>query len=61
MEFCIQLSADYPDGSYSGDRIYSDMLVQALLADTLSYNSVSIVEHHLINCLMMPAPLQFAV
>ena len=61
MEFCIQLSADYPDDSYSGDRIYSDMLVQALLADTLSYNSVSIVKHHLINCFMMPAPLQLAV
>ena len=61
MEFCIQLSAYYPDVSYSVYRIYYDMLVQALLADTLSYNSVSIVKHHLINCFMMPAPLQLAV
>ena len=60
MEFCIQLSADYPDDFYAGDRIYSDMLVQALLADTQSYDSVWIVEHHLIICLLMPAPLRFA-
>ena len=61
MEFSIQLSADYPDGFYGGDRVYSDMLEQAVLADSLGYDAVSITEHHLINCLMMPAPLQFAV
>ena len=61
MEFSIQLSADYPDASYGGDRVYSDMLEQAVLADRLGYDAVSITEHHLINCLMMPAPLQFAV
>ena len=61
MEFSIQLSADYPDASYGGDRVYSDMLQQAVLADQLGYDAVSITEHHLINCLMMPAPLQFAV
>lgn len=61
MEFSIQLSADYPDGSYGGDRVYSDMLEQAVLADSLGFDAVSITEHHLINCLMMPAPLQFAV
>jgi len=61
MDFSIQLSADYPDASYGGDRVYSDMLEQAVLADRLGYDAVSITEHHLINCLMMPAPLQFAV
>lgn len=61
MEFSIQLSADYPDGSYGGERVYSDMLEQAVLADKLGFDAVSITEHHLINCLMMPAPLQFAV
>ncbi|MEM8649621.1 MAG: LLM class flavin-dependent oxidoreductase [Pseudomonadota bacterium] len=61
MEFCIQLSADYPDKSYGGDRVYRDMLDQAALADRLGYDAVSITEHHLVNCLMMPAPLQFAV
>lgn len=61
MEFCIQLSSDYPDKSYGGDRVYADMLAQAALADRMGFESVSLTEHHLINCLMMPAPLQFAV
>ncbi|MFT5260511.1 MAG: alkanesulfonate monooxygenase SsuD [Saprospiraceae bacterium] len=61
MLFSIQLSAYYPDRNYGGDRIYQDMLEQAVLADTLGYDAVSITEHHLINILMMPAPLQFAV
>ncbi|MTI01888.1 LLM class flavin-dependent oxidoreductase, partial [Roseibium sp. RKSG952] len=61
MEFSIQLSADYPDKSYGGDRVYADMLEQAILADRLGFDAVSVTEHHLINCLMMPAPLQFAV
>ena len=61
MEFCIQLSADYPDKSYGGDRVYCDMLDQVVLADKLGFESISMTEHHLINCLMMPAPLQFAV
>ncbi len=30
MEFSIQLSADYPDKSYGGDRVYGDMLNQAM-------------------------------
>jgi len=61
MNFSLQLSADYPDNSYGGDRVYADMLEQAVLADKLGYDAVSLTEHHLINCLMMPAPLQFAV
>ncbi|MDE0309179.1 MAG: LLM class flavin-dependent oxidoreductase [Acidiferrobacterales bacterium] len=61
MDFCIQLSADYPDKSYGGNRVYRDMIEQAELADRLGFESVAITEHHLINCLMMPAPLQFAV
>ena len=61
MEFCIQLSAYYPDKSYGGDRIYADMLEQARVADRCGYDSIAITEHHLINILMMPAPLQFAV
>ncbi len=61
MKFSLQLSADYPDKSYGGARVYADMLDQAVLADRLGFDAVSITEHHLINCLMMPAPLQFAV
>ena len=61
MKFSIQLSAYYPDKSYGGDRIYADMIEQAKLADRLGYDAVSLTEHHLMNILMMPAPLQFAV
>ncbi|MGI9318914.1 MAG: LLM class flavin-dependent oxidoreductase [bacterium] len=61
MEFSIQLSAYYPDKKYGGDRIYRDMIEQAVMADRLGYEAVSLTEHHLINILMMPAPLQFAV
>ena len=61
MHFSIQLSAYYPDKSYGGDRVYRDMLAQARCADQFGYESVGITEHHLINILMMPAPLQFAV
>lgn len=61
MEFSLQLSADYPDKTYGGDRVYGDMLDQARLGDRLGFDAVSITEHHLMNCLMMPAPLQFAV
>ena len=60
MKFSLQLSADYPDKSYGGDRVYRDMLDQAILADRLGYDAVSVTEHHLINLLMMPAPLTFA-
>ena len=60
MEFSIQLSADYPNKAYGGDKVYQDMLDQAILADQLHYDAVSITEHHLMNCLMMAAPLTFA-
>ncbi len=61
MQFCVQLSAYYPDKSYGGERVYGDMLEQARVADRCGYESIAITEHHLINILMMPAPLQFAV
>ena len=37
------------------------MIDRALLAEKLGYASVSIPEHHLVNLLMMPSPLQMAV
>jgi len=60
MDFCIQLAPYMPDASYSGARVYADVLEQAIAADRAGFESVSITEHHLINILMMPAPLQFA-
>lgn len=61
LDFSIQLSSYYPDKAYGGERIYADMLEQAVLADRLGFDAVSLTEHHLINILMLPAPLQFAV
>jgi len=61
MQFNHFLSAYYPDTSYGGDRLYADMLAQAKLVDRLGYRGVTIPEHHLINILLVPDPLQFAV
>jgi len=61
VDFCIQLSAYYPGHQLGGRRLYQDMLDQAVSADRLGFDAVSITEHHLINILLMPAPLPFAV
>jgi len=61
MEFNHFLSAYYPDKSYGGDRLFGDMIAQGRLADDLGYRSVSIPEHHLIDILLIPAPLLMAV
>jgi alkanesulfonate monooxygenase SsuD/methylene tetrahydromethanopterin reductase-like flavin-dependent oxidoreductase (luciferase family) len=61
MDFSIQLSSYFPDKSYGGALVYKDMIAQAVLADKVGFESVSLTEHHLINILMQPAPLQMAV
>ncbi len=61
MEFNHFLSAYYPDVRYGGDRLYADMIEQAKLVDRLGYRGVTIPEHHLINILLIPDPLQMAV
>ena len=61
MEFNHFLSAYYPDTAYGGDRLYADMISQAKLVDQLGYRGVTIPEHHLINILLVPDPLQLAV
>jgi len=61
MQFNNFLAAYYPDTRYGGERLYADMLAQAKLADRLGFRGVTIPEHHLINILLIPDPLQFAV
>ena len=61
MEFNHFLSAYYPDTTYGGERLYADMVGQAKLVDHLGYRGVTIPEHHLINILLVPDPLQLAV
>lgn len=61
MDFCQFLSSYYPDPTYGGDRLYADMVEQAQTAERLGFRSVAIPEHHIINLLLNPAPLQFAI
>ena len=61
MDFNHFLSSYLPDPAYGGTRLYRDMVEQVLAAERLGYRGVSIPEHHLINILMVPAPLQLAV
>ncbi len=61
MEFNHFLSSYFPDPSYGGRRLFADMLEQACAADRLGYKGVTIPEHHLINILLTPSPLQMAV
>ncbi|MEW6633773.1 MAG: LLM class flavin-dependent oxidoreductase [Pseudomonadota bacterium] len=61
MDFNHFLSSYLPDPTYGGTRLYRDMVEQALWAEKLGYRAVSIPEHHLINILLVPSPLQLAV
>ncbi len=61
MQFNNFLGAYYKDTRYGGERLYADMLTQATLVDRLGFRGVTIPEHHLINILLVPDPLQLAV
>ena len=61
MKFSVQLSPYYPDKGFGGKRLCDDMLELAVTCDRLGYESVSLTEHHLINILLMPAPLHLAI
>ena len=61
MKFCQQLSSYLRTKEYTGNRLFNDMFEQAVLCDQGGYDSVALTEHHLINILMMPAPLHFAI
>jgi len=61
MDFCHFLGCYQKDKNYGGKRLYDDMIAQAILADSLGYRGVGLPEHHLINILNLPSPLQMAV
>ncbi len=61
MDFNHFLSSYMPDPGYGGRRLYRDMVEQAVHAEKCGYRGVSIPEHHLINILLVPSPLQLAV
>ena len=50
-----------PDPSIGSEIHFKNMIDQSILAEKIGYKTVSIPEHHLINILMMPSPLQMAV
>jgi len=61
MDFNHFLTSYMPDPSIGSKIHFQNMIDQAVLAEKLGYNTVSIPEHHLVNLLMMPSPLQMAV
>ncbi|WP_421594562.1 LLM class flavin-dependent oxidoreductase [Shinella sp. M27] len=61
VDFNYFLTSYLPTKEFGGERLYSDMIDQALLAERLGFRSVSIPEHHLVNVLLVPSPLQMAV
>ena len=61
MEFSHFLNSHLLDPAIGAKRLYREMLEQAVHAETCGYRGVSIPEHHLVNILLIPSPLQFAV
>ncbi|WP_044872507.1 LLM class flavin-dependent oxidoreductase [Pseudomonas sp. LFM046] len=61
MEFNHFLSSYLPDPNASGKELYDCMVEQAVVAEQVGYAGISIPEHHLINILLVPSPLQMAV
>ena len=61
MEFNHFLTSYMPDPKIGSKVHFQNMIDQAVLAEKLGYKTVSVPEHHLVNLLMMPSPLQMAV
>ena len=61
MDFVHFLSSHMLDPTVGGKRLYGSVMAQALQAEKLGYRGVGIPEHHLLNILLIPAPLQMAV
>ena len=61
MDFNHFLTSYMPDPKIGSKQHFQNMIDQAILAEKLGYSTISIPEHHLVNVLMMPSPLQMAV
>ena len=61
MDFNHFLTSYMPNPNVGSKEHFQNMIEQSILAEKLGYKKVSIPEHHLINLLMMPSPLQMAV
>lgn len=61
MDFSHFLNSHMLDPAMGGKHLYRDMVEQAVHAEACGYRGVSIPEHHLLNILLVPSPLQLAV
>jgi alkanesulfonate monooxygenase SsuD/methylene tetrahydromethanopterin reductase-like flavin-dependent oxidoreductase (luciferase family) len=61
MDFNHFLTSYMPNPNVGSKVHFQNMIEQSILAEKIGYKKVSIPEHHLINLLMMPSPLQMAV
>ena len=61
MDFIHFLSSHMLDPSLGGKGLYRNVVAQAVHAEAVGYRGVGIPEHHLLNILLIPAPLQMAV
>jgi alkanesulfonate monooxygenase SsuD/methylene tetrahydromethanopterin reductase-like flavin-dependent oxidoreductase (luciferase family) len=61
VEFVHFLSSHMLDPRVGGKRLYREVVEQAVHAEACGYRGVGIPEHHLVNILMIPSPLQMAV
>ena len=60
MDVSHFLNSHLLDPSVGGKRLWADMLKQAVHAEACGFRGVSVPEHHLLNILLVPSPLQFA-
>ena len=61
MDFIHFLSSHMLDPALGGKRLYKSVVRQAVHAEQLGYRGAAVPEHHLINILLIPSPLQMAV
>ncbi|MFM7335664.1 MAG: LLM class flavin-dependent oxidoreductase [Tabrizicola sp.] len=61
MDISHFLNSHLLDPAVGGKRLWADMLAQAVHAEACGFRGVSVPEHHLLNILLVPSPLQFAV
>jgi len=61
MDFVHFLSTHLLDPAKGGKRLYAETVAQAVHAEVCGYRGVGIPEHHLLNILLVPSPLQMAV
>lgn len=61
MEFVHFLNSHLFDPSLGGKQLYREVVEQAVHAEACGFRGVGIPEHHLLNILLIPSPLQMAV